>query len=78
MEEQLMLAGIELKLYRLLITMNFQGETYACLSYTADYERKKHEKKLEHKIRSCTKIKYKMKMNTTGNEMVNQNVHYNN
>ena len=41
MEAQLILAGIELKLYRLLITMNFQGEMYACLSYTADYEQKK-------------------------------------
>ena len=46
MEEQLILAGIELKLYRLLITMNFQGEMYACLSYTADYEQKKKMKKI--------------------------------
>ena len=46
MESQPILAGIELKLYRLLIMMNFQGEMYACLSYTADYEQKKNMKKI--------------------------------
>ena len=59
MEAQLILAGIELKLYRLLITMNFQGEMYACLSYTADYEQKKHEKnwntKYGHVLKSSIK-----------------------
>ena len=59
MEAQLILAGIELKLYRLLIMMNIQGEVYVCLSYTANYEQKNMKKigntKYGHVLKSSIK-----------------------